>query len=80
MYLYRPVGRATDHGDNSWVVFVADFFLKIFFFFEDAEVADKRHIYECNIYPSKHSQWLVNDSIIISYLPDLLLCTHGKPY
>jgi len=44
---------------------VADFFAKPFFF-EDAEVADKLHVYEFNIYPSKHSHWLVNDSIIIS--------------
>lgn len=65
LYLYKPVDRATDHGDNYWAVFVADFFVKPFIF-EDAEVADELHVYEFNIYPSKHSQWLVNDSIIIS--------------
>lgn len=66
LYLYKLVVGATDHGDNYWVVFVADFFVKPFFFFEDAEVADELHVYEFNIYPSKHSQWLINDSIIVS--------------
>lgn len=32
LYLYKLVDRATDHGDNYWVVFVADFFVKPFFF------------------------------------------------
>lgn len=47
--------RATDHRDDYQVVFVADFFVKPFFF-EDAEVADKHHVSEFNIYPSEYSQ------------------------